>query len=55
MFSRCQNSALGALAAVALASAAAPAHAVAITYGFQDIVNTNDPTFIRNWESTVSG
>jgi hypothetical protein len=45
MLSHCQKPALGALAAVALASAAMPAHAVAINYSFQDIINNNDVTF----------
>jgi|SRR6516165_1209505 hypothetical protein len=45
MFSRYLSQALGAIATVALASTAIPAHAVPINYSFQDIINTNDPTF----------
>jgi len=45
MFSRYPNLALGALAAAALASAAAPAHAV--TYTFQDIVDPVNPAFTQ--------
>ncbi|MGA7867237.1 MAG: hypothetical protein WCA23_25155, partial [Stellaceae bacterium] len=36
---------LGALTVGALAWTPGPAHAVAIGYTFQDIVNTADPTF----------
>jgi uncharacterized membrane protein len=45
MFSHCQKPALGALAAAALASAAAPAHAV--SYTFQDIIDPLNPTFTQ--------
>ncbi len=59
MSSHCAKPALVALAAVALASAAIPAHAVAINYSFQDIVNTNDPTFNQelgiNSAGTIAG
>lgn len=47
----------GALVAVALASAAVPAHA--LTFGFQDITNTADPTFNQelgiNSAGTIAG
>ena len=59
MFARYQNPALGAFATVALAAAAVPAHAVAINYSFQDIVNNNDVTFNQelgiNSAGTIAG
>jgi hypothetical protein len=45
MSSRYSKPSLGALAVVALASAAAPAHAV--TYTFQDIIDPVNPTFTQ--------
>jgi hypothetical protein len=45
MFSHCQKPALGALAAAALASAAAPAHAV--SYTFQDIIDPMNLPFTQ--------
>src|SRR5271166_4866056 len=56
---RRRKTALGALTAVALASGAVPAHAVAINYSFQDIVNAADPTFNQelgiNSAGTIAG
>jgi len=45
MFSHYPNRALGALAALALASTAQPAHAV--TYSFQNIIDPANPTFTQ--------
>src|SRR5208283_5001095 len=57
MFAHCKKPALGALAAVALAWTTVPAHA--LTFTFQDIINTADATFNQelgiNSAGTIAG